>query len=190
MKLYEPVMLAMPLARKLGELITASKRLPNGDEVRQVLKGFGLEERYLDRGLALHRERFIITLTFPGTEHLIVDVISSNGELSDALEVIAYHDRKLEAYVVEILPANELGFEGNIGLEPVIIDDKTFEFKSAPVLGHFEEHKNGIFLIIDGETYSRWKARETCPICGGKLAWKGEEAYCVDCGYGIKVVKA
>ncbi|GAB6103062.1 membrane protein [Thermococcus atlanticus] len=191
MKLYEPVMLAMPLARKLGELITAGKRLPDGEEVIEELRKFGLEEICLDRGLAIHRGRFIIALTFSGREHLITDILSSTGELSDALEVMAYHDRKLEAYIVEILPANELEFEGNIGIEPVIIDDRTFELKSNPVLGHFEEDGGGIFLVIDRETYERWEEEGdtgTCPICGGSLSWKGERAYCRDCGYGVEVV--
>lgn len=192
MKLYEPVMLAMPLARRLGELIAAGKRLPDGGEVREELRKFGLEEICSDRGLVIHRGRFITALTFSGKEHIITDILSSTGELSDALEVIAYHDRKLGAYIVEILPANELEFEENIGLEPVIIDDRTFELKSNPVLGHFEEDEEGIFLIIDTKTYGNWKARgetSTCPICGGSLSRKGERAYCRDCGYGIKVVR-
>ncbi len=192
MRLYEPIMLALPLAERLEELIIATGRLPNGDEVREELKKFNLEESCLDRGLAIHRGRFIITLTFPREEHLIIDILSSTGELSDALEVIAYHDRELEAYIVEILPANELEFEGNIGLEPVIIDDKNFELKSNPVLGYFEEHENGIFLAIDEKTYRRWKTggnTSTCPICGGELAWRGNEAYCRDCGYGVRVVR-
>ena len=190
MKIYEPLMLAMPLAKWMSKFIIENKKLPTGDDVRKFLKENNLEEICLDEGLVLHRGKFVLTLTFPAKEHLIVDIISSSGELSDALEIIAYHDRKLEAYVIEIIPANELEFEGNIGLEPVIIDDKSFELKSYPVLGHFEEEKDGVFLIIDSETYQRWKESgklDICPICGAEgLAWRRNEAYCDSCGFGIK----
>lgn len=190
MKIYEPLMLAMPLAKWMGEFIIENKKLPTGDDVRKFLKENNLEEICLDEGLVLHRGKFVLTLTFPAKEHLIVDIISSSGELSDALEIIAYHDRKLEAYVIEIIPANELEFEGNIGLEPVIIDDKSFELKSYPVLGHFEEEKDGVFLIIDNKTYQIWKESgklDICPICGAEgLAWRRNEAYCDSCGFGIK----
>ncbi|MBO8174144.1 MAG: hypothetical protein H0Z18_02675 [Thermococcus sp.] len=191
MKVYEPLMLAMPLAKWMGEFIIENKKLPTGDDVRKFLIENNLEEICLDEGLVLHRGKFVLTLTFPAKEHIIVDIISSSGELSDALEIIAYHDRKLEAYVIEIIPANELEFEGNIGLEPVIIDDKSFELKSYPVLGHFEEEKDGVFLIIDSRTYQRWKESgklDICPICGAEgLAWRRNEAYCDSCGFGIKV---
>ncbi|NJE08152.1 hypothetical protein E3E31_06395 [Thermococcus sp. M39] len=191
MKVYEPLMLAMPLAKWMGEFIIENKKLPTGDDVRKFLIENNLEEICLDEGLVLHRGKFVLTLTFPAKEHIIVDIISSSGELSDALEIIAYHDRKLEAYVIEIIPANELEFEGNIGLEPVIIDDKSFELKSYPVLGHFEEEKDGVFLIIDSRTYQRWEESgklDICPICGAEgLAWRRNEAYCDSCGFGIKV---
>ncbi|ADT84585.1 hypothetical protein [Thermococcus barophilus] len=191
MKVYEPLMLAMPLAKWMSEFIIENKKLPTGDDVRKFLRYNNLEEICLDEGLVLHRGKFVLTLTFPAKEHIIVDIISSSGELSDALEVIAYHDRKLEAYVIEIIPANELEFEGNIGLEPVIIDDKGFELKSYPVLGHFEEEKDGVFLVIDSETYQRWGESgklDICPICGAEgLAWRKNEAYCNSCGFGIKV---
>jgi len=190
-KVYEPLMLAMPLAKWMGEFIIKNKKLPGGDDVRKFLKECGLEEICLDEGLALHRGRFVLTLTFPAKEHVIVDIISSSGELSDALEVITYHDRKLEAYVIEIIPANELEFEGNIGLEPVIIDEKSFELKSYPVLGHFEEEEDGVFLIIDSETYRIWKGSRKlgiCPICGAEgLVWRKNKAYCDSCGFGIKI---
>ncbi len=191
MKIYEPLMLAMPLAKWMGEFIIENKKLPSGDDVRKFLKENRLEEICLDEGLVLHRGKFVLSLTFPAREHVIVDIISSSGELSDALEVIAYHDRKLEAYVIEIIPANELEFEGNIGLEPVIIDDRSFELKSYPVLGHFEEEKDGVFLVIDGKTHQRWKESgklDICPICGAEgLGWKKNYAYCTSCGFGIKV---
>lgn len=192
MKLYEPVTLAMPLAKEIGEFIRREGRLPDGDKLREMLKSFGMEESCLDRGLALYRSRFLIALAFPRGETLVVDVISSSGELSDALEVIAYNDKKLGAFVVEILPSNDIEYEGNIGVEPTIIDEKTLKLESSPVLGHFEEDEEGLFLVIDGETYGRWKSEgdvHTCPICGGELAWMGEKAYCQDCGYGVKVVK-
>ena len=192
MKLYEPVTLAMPLAKEIGEFIRREGRLPAGDELREILKGFGLEESCLDRGLGVYRSKFLIALVFPREETIVVDVISSSGELSDALEVIAYHDKKLEAFVVEILPTNDLEYEGNVGIEPIIIDGETLELESNPVLGHFEEDEEGLFLVIDGKTYERWKGEgdiHTCPICGGELAWKGDKAYCQDCGYGVKVVR-
>ncbi|NJE62009.1 hypothetical protein [Thermococcus sp. 21S7] len=192
MRLYEPVTLAMPLAKEVGEFIRRKGKLPGGDELREMLKGLGLEESCLDRGLALYRSRFVIALAFPREETVIVDAISSSGELSDALEVIAYHDRKLRAFVVEILPTNDLEYEGNIGIEPIIIDEKTLEPKSNPVLGHFEEDEEGLFLVIDHWTYERWNEEgdsSICPVCGGELTWKGEKAYCRDCGYGVRVVK-
>ncbi len=192
MKLYEPVTLAMPLAKEIGEFIRREGRLPSGNELREMLKSFGMDESCLDRGLALYRSRFLIALAFPREGTLVVDVISSSGELSDALEVIAYNDKKLGAFVVEILPSNDLEYEGNIGVEPVIIDEKTLELESNPILGHFEEDEEGLFLVIDRETYGRWRGEgdvHTCPLCGGELAWKGERAYCQDCGYGVRVVK-
>ncbi len=192
MKLYEPVTLAMPLAKEIGEFIRREGRLPSGNELREMLKSFGMDESCLDRGLALYRSRFLIALAFPRDGTLVVDVISSSGELSDALEVIAYNDKKLGAFVVEILPSNDLEYEGNIGVEPVIIDEKTFELESNPILGHFEEDEEGLFLVIDHETYGRWRNEgdvHTCPLCGGELAWKEERAYCQDCGYGVRVVK-
>ncbi|NJE11275.1 hypothetical protein [Thermococcus sp. MAR1] len=190
MKLYEPVTLAMPLAKEIGDFIMREGKLPGGAEIREILRGFGMEESCLDRGLALYRSRFLIALVIPRGETLVVDVISSSGELSDALEVIAYHDKKLDAFVVEILPTNDLEYEGNIGVEPMIIDGKTLELESNPVLGHFEEDEAGLFLVIDRETYERWKSGgdvHTCPVCGGELVWKGEKAYCQDCGYGVRV---
>ncbi|ASJ13393.1 hypothetical protein [Thermococcus thioreducens] len=190
MRLYEPVTLAIPLAKGIGEFIMREGRLPDGDELREMLKSLGMEESCLDRGLALYRSRFLIALAFPRGETLVVDVISSSGELSDALEVVAYRDRKLEAFVVEILPTNDLEYEGNIGVEPIIIDEKTLELESSPVLGHFEEDEEGLFLVIYRETYERWKSGgdvHTCPVCGGELVWKGEKAYCQDCGYGVRV---
>ena len=192
MKLYEPVTLAMPLAEEIGGFIRREGRLPNGNELREMLKSFGMEEVCLDRGLALYRSRLLIALAFPRGETLMVDVLPSSGELSDALEVIAYRDRTLGAFIVEILPTNDIEYEGNIGMEPIIIDEKTLEVKSNPILGYFEEDESGLFLVIDGETYERWKREgdiNICPICGGELGWKGKRAYCRDCGYGMKVVR-
>ncbi|AFL95389.1 hypothetical protein CL1_1186 [Thermococcus cleftensis] len=190
MKLYEPVTLAMPLARKLGEFIVEKGRLPNGEELRAVLREMGLEESCLDRSMAVFRSRFLVAIAFP-RETVVIDVIPSSGELSDALEVIAYRDRKLESFIVEIVPANDLEYEGNIGIEPVIINEKNLTLESNPVLGHFEEDGEGLFLVIDPKTHERWKSEgdvHVCPICGGELAWKGKKAYCRDCGYGVKVV--
>ena len=190
MKVYEPVNLAMPLAKELGERIRKSGDLPNGDDEREMLKGMGLEESCLDKGLALLRDREVIAIVLPRREALVIDIISASGDLSDALEVIAYHEKKLNAFIVEILPANDIEYEGNIGLEPVIIDADTLELKSNPVLGHFEEDEEGPFLVIDRGTYERWRESgnlNACPVCGGELAWKGERAYCRDCGYGVKV---
>ena len=186
---YDPVTLAMPLAERITRLIIERGRLPGADDVRKLLGELGLEELYAGRGLVLHRNRYFVTLLFP-REVLVVDIIPSSGELSDSVEVIAYHDRELGAFIVEILPANDIEYEGNIGLEPAIIDEKTLELKSNPVFGHFKEEKEGLYLVIDGETYELWKESGklgTCPLCGGELAWKGERAYCQDCGYGVRV---
>ena len=186
---YDPVTLAMPLAERITRLIIERRRLPEGDEVKKVLGELGLEDLYSGRGLALHRNRYFITLLLP-REALVVDIIPSSGELSDSVEVIAYHDRKLGAFVVEIVPANDLEYEGNIGLEPAIIDEKTLELKSSPIFGHFEEEKDGLYLVIDGGTYERWKETgklNVCPICGGELTWRKEKAFCPECGYGVRV---
>ncbi|ASJ08045.1 hypothetical protein A3L11_01915 [Thermococcus siculi] len=190
MKVYEPVNLAMPLAKELGERIMEKGKLPDGEEVREILKGFGLEESCLDRGIGVYRSRNVVALVFVKGEALVVDAISSSGELSDAMEVIAYRDRQLNTFIVEILPANDIEYEGNVGIEPIIIDAEKLELESSPVLGYFEEDDEGVFLVIDRETYGRWKESgntDTCPVCGGELAWKGERAYCQDCGYGVEV---
>ncbi|WP_367884083.1 hypothetical protein [Thermococcus sp. JCM 11816] len=64
----------------------------------------------------------------------MIDVIPATGEVSDALEVIAYHDRKLNALILEVLPpANDIEYEGgNIGVEPAIISLESGELESAP----------------------------------------------------------
>jgi len=187
---YDPITLAMPLSKVIGEFILENGRLPEGDELKGIMRRFGIEESCLDRGMMVYRTKFLVILVFRGRENVVIDIIPSTGELSDALEVIAYKDKKLGAVVVEIVPANDLEYEGNIGIEPIIIDERTLELESNPVLGHFEEDENGISLVIDRKTYERWKSRgdvQTCPICGGELAWEGEKAYCWDCGYGLRV---
>ncbi len=192
MRIYEPVNLAMPLARKLGDIIRGSRSVPDGETVREILREFGMEEVCLGRRITVFRNKDVITLVLPSGEVLMVDVLPASGELGDALEIMAYHDRKLKAFVVEIVPANDLEYEDNIGIEPVIIDAETLELESNPVLGHFEESDRGLFLVIDTNTYEHWKEGgkvNICPICGGKLVWNGEEAYCRDCGYRIKVVR-
>ncbi len=192
MKIYEPVNLAMPLAKRLGEIIMERGGVPDGETVREILKELGLEEACLGRGVTVFRNRDVIALVLPRGNVLMVDIIPASGELSDALEVIAYRDKQLNAFIVEILPANDLEYEGNIGIEPIIIDAETMELESNPVLGHFEEDGDGLFLAIDRETYRRWKesgTADTCPVCGGELVWKGSEAYCRDCGYRVKVVR-
>lgn len=190
---YEPVMLAMPLARRIAKFIVEKRRLPGGDELRAFLRELGLEESCLDRGMAVYRSPFVLAIILPGTEHAVIDILSSSGELSDAFEVIAYHDKEVNAYYVEIVPASEVTFEGNVGLEPVIIDAESFEMESYPVLGHFEERDDGIYMVLDGEAYSNWKVSEkihTCPICGAEeVAWKGEKAFCPSCGFGFEVVR-
>ncbi len=186
---YDPVTLAMPLAERITRLIIERGRLPEAEEVRKLLGELSLEELHTGKGLALHRNRYFITLLLP-REALVVDIIPSSGELSDSVEVIAYHDRELGAFIVEILPANDLEYEGNIGLEPAIIDEKTLELKSSPVFGHFEEEKEGLHLVIDRRTYDRWKDSgklDVCPICGGELAWRKEKALCPECSYGVRV---
>ncbi len=192
MRIYEPVNLAMPLAKRLGETIGERGDVPDGETMREILKELGLEEACLGRGVTVFRNRDVIALVLPQGEVLMVDIVPASGELSDALEVIAYRDKQLNAFIVEILPANDIEYEGNIGIEPIMIDAETLELESNPVLGHFEEDGNGLFLAIDRETYERWKeggTTGTCPVCGGELAWKGSEAYCRDCGYRVKVVR-
>jgi hypothetical protein len=190
MKVYEPLNLAMPLAKRLGEIIVEKGDIPDGEDVRKILIEMGLEESCLERGMGVYRSRNVVAILFTRGELTVVDLISSSGELSDAMEVIAYLDRELNSFIVEIVPANDLQYEGNIGIEPVIIDAETLELKSNPVLGHFEGGEDGLFLIIDRETYERWKASgsiTTCPVCGGELSWKGDESYCNECGYGVRV---
>lgn len=187
--MQEPITVAVPLAKKMMDVMVTEKRLPSGDDVRRFLKELGLEELYAGRGIALFRSRDVVALLFP-REGLIVDVIPASGEVSDALEVIAYHDRKLNSLILEILPANDLEYEDNIGIEPVIVNLETGELESTPVLGDFEEDKDGFYLVIDRETFERWKENGnlgTCPLCGGELAWRGKKALCLDCGYGVKV---
>ncbi|USS41737.1 hypothetical protein NF865_10135 [Thermococcus aggregans] len=193
MIIYEPVMLAMPLAERIKDKILQERKVPSADDLRKILTSLGLEEACLDRGLALFRSKYVLALLIPSKEYITVDIISSTGDLSDALELMVYHDKKLNAYIVDILPANELEFEGNIGLEPVIIDAETFELKSTPVLGHFEKENGEIFLVISEKTYDAWKESgklEVCPICGAdELVWQKGTAYCNACGIGVKVVK-
>ncbi|AEH25309.1 membrane protein [Pyrococcus yayanosii] len=192
MVIYEPVMAAMALAKWLGEEITARKGLPDVEAVRNKIVELGLEEVCAREGLAVFRNRFVITLLIPKSGMIVVDFLSASGELSDALELVAYFDRKIESYVVEIIPANELEFEGNVGVEPVIIDGKTFELKSYPVLGEFREDRGSVYLAVDEKTYAMWRDSEklnVCPVCGGELRWRGRRAICVDCGLEVRVVE-
>ncbi|WP_456365304.1 hypothetical protein [Thermococcus sp.] len=188
--MLDAVTLAMPLAKRIGEHILRTKKLPNGDEIRKILVNLGLESLHSEGGLAVLRNRWFVVLVFPKENGTVIDVIPLTGELSDALEVVVYHDRKLNALIAEILPANELEYEGNIGLEPVIIDAGSGELMSTPVLGDFSEDEEGPYLLIEGETFRRWKESgklNVCPICGGELVWMGREAHCPDCGYRVKV---
>lgn len=185
----EPIMGAFPVAKRLWKRIVENKGLPSADEVSGIIKEIGLEELYKGEGIALFRNKYVISLLIPRENMIVVDFISSSGELSDALEIVAYYDKEIECYVVEILPANELEYEENIGIEPVIIDGKTFELKSYPVLGEFE-HGRRVRLHVDGETYSLWKESgklNVCPVCGGELRWRGKKAICMDCGIEVIV---
>lgn len=187
--MQEPIAVAVPLAKRMMDVIVSEKRLPSGEEVKESLKELGLEELYSGKGLALLRSRDVVALIFP-RENIVVDVLPASGEVSDALEVIAYHDKKLNSLILEILPANDLEYEGNIGIEPVIVNLETGELESTPVLGDFEEDKDGLYLVIDEETFERWKEEgdlNTCPLCGGELLWRGKRGLCLDCGYGVKV---
>nr|WP_297487481.1 hypothetical protein [Thermococcus sp.] len=190
MVMLDPVTLAMPLAKSIEEHILRTKKLPNGEEIRKILVNLGLEGLYSGRGVAVLRNRWFVVLIFPRKNGTVIDIIPSTGELSDALEVVVYHDRKLNALIAEILPANELEYEGNIGLEPVMVDAESGELISTPVLGDFSEDEEGPYLLIDGETFGRWKESgklNVCPICGGELVWRGREAHCLDCGYRVKI---
>jgi hypothetical protein len=190
MNAREPITLAIPLTKRIKEFIITKKRLPDGEWLREVLKGLELEEIYSNRGLSILRNRWLVVLVFPRENGTVVDVIPTTGELSEGLEIVLYHDRALNSLIVEILPASDLEYEGNIGLEPVIVNAETGELESVPVLGDFREDEEGIFLVIDGETYERWGESgklDVCPICGGRLVWKGKRAFCTDCGYGVEV---
>lgn len=191
MRAYDPVTVAIPLAYRFEKIMLEKKSLPSGDEVKTILKELGLEELYSGKGLALLRNQDVVVLVFP-RESLVIDVIPATGEVSDALEVIAYHDRKLNALILEVLPANDIEYEGNIGVEPAIISLESGELESAPVFGDFREEEDGIYLVIDKDTLQRWKESgklDVCPICGGELSWRGKKAICLDCGYGVKVVE-
>ncbi len=189
MSFQDPVMVALSIADKLLKVIVEKRSVPSGEDVKKALTELDLEEVYSGKGLTLFRNRDIIVLALP-RGNLVIDVIPSTGEIGEALEIISYHDRKLNALILEILPANDLEYEGNIGLEPAILDLNSGELKSSPVFGRFEE-ENGIpYLVIDEKTFDRWMKSgklNVCPICGGQLIWKGKQAHCVDCGYGIKV---
>ncbi len=192
MYLQEPVNLAIPLAKHLGELIMERGEIPGRESVREIMETFGITGTCAGKRLEVYESRDLVALVFQSGEHLVADIISSTGNLVDALEVVAYHDRKLEAFVVEVAPINDVEYGGNVGIEPVIVDEKSLELKSAPVLGHFEEDDRGVSLVIDGKTYEKWKGTgdlHTCPVCGGELVWRGEEAFCHECGYGVRVVR-
>ncbi|ACS89964.1 MAG TPA: hypothetical protein HA302_01300 [Thermococcaceae archaeon] len=193
MIIYEPVMLAIPLAEKIKDYILKTKEMPRVDELKEILRELNLKNLYLDRGFALYRSKHVFALLISFKEYITIDIISSSGDLSDAMEIMIYHDKTLDSYIVEIVPVNELEFEGNIGIEPVIIDAKTFELKSNPVLGHFEKGNGEVFLVIDESTYKKWEESnktDHCPICGAKeLTWHEKVAYCDSCGFGVKVVK-
>ena len=193
MIIYEPIMLAMPLTDRIKEHIIREKTLPDAETVRKILTDLGLEKSCLDRELALFKSRHVLVVVLSSREYLTIDIISSTGDLNDAMEVMIYHDKTLDSYIIEIVPANELEFEGNIGVEPIIIDAKTFELKSTPILGHFEKEKGEVFLVIDENTYKKWEESnktDYCPICGAKeLSWHEKVAYCDSCGFGVKVVK-
>ncbi len=189
---YEPVNVAMPLAKKLQESIRENGRLPDGVELRKIVGEVGGEEICMGRGVSAFRAGEVVGVILPGRDRITVELIPAEGGIGEALEVVAYQDHDLGAFIVEIVPASDIEYEGNIGLEPVIIDAESLELRSTPVLGSFEEEREGAFLVIDRKTHGRWKESgklDVCPICGGKLIWEGEKAYCRDCGYGIRVVK-
>ncbi|AMM53116.1 zinc ribbon domain-containing protein [Pyrococcus kukulkanii] len=190
MDVYEPIMGAFPIAKKLWRTIVENKGLPSPDAVAKMLESMGLEKLFLGKGLGVFRNNFVIALLIPRENMIVVDFISATGDLSDALELIAYYDREIDCYVVEIIPANELEYEENLGVEPVIIDAKTFELKSYPVLGEFKQGKKTIILKVDNETYKLWKESgklNVCPVCGGELRWRGRRAVCTDCGVEVVI---
>jgi len=193
MIIYEPVMLAIPLAEKIKEYILKNKEMPSGEELKEILIELNLKNLCLDPDFSLYRSKHVFVLFIPSKEYLTIDIISSTGDLNDAMEVMIYHDKTLDSYIIEIVPANELEFEGNVGIEPTIIDAKTFELKSTPILGHFEKEKGEVFLVIDENTYKKWEESnktDYCPICGAKeLLWHEKVAYCDSCGFAVKVVK-
>ncbi|NJE26761.1 hypothetical protein E3E22_09080 [Thermococcus sp. MV5] len=193
MIIYEPIMLAIPLAEEVKAHLIKTKRFPTEGELKKTLEKLGLKPFCSDKKLEIYKGKHVLVLVLPLKEYITVDILSLSGALSDGIEVAVYHDKHLEAYIIEIIPANELEFEGNIGLEPVIVDANTFELKSTPVLGYFKEEGDRVFLIVEGDVYKIWKESgklDICPICGAKnLVWKGKQAYCASCGFGVKVMK-
>ncbi|CAB49097.1 zinc ribbon domain-containing protein [Pyrococcus abyssi] len=188
MDVKDPLMAAFPVAKRLWKAIIKNRRFVELSEVADILEEVGLKKACFGDGLLLFRNRDVIALLVPRNGMIIIDFISATGELSDALELVAYLDKEIECYVIEILPASEFE-EENIGVEPVIIDANTFELKSYPVLGEFEERKN-LILHVDRETFDLWKESgklSICPVCGGRLKWKGERAICTDCGVEVVV---
>ncbi|BAA29259.1 membrane protein [Pyrococcus horikoshii] len=187
MDVNEPIMAAFPIAKRLWNAIVNKKGLPDPEEVSRIIEEIGLRNLYKDEGIALFRNRYVVALLIPRKNMIVIDFISASGELSDALELVAYYDKEIECYVIEIIPANELEYEENLGIEPVIIDAKTFELKSYPVLGEFEVGRK-VKLKIDSYTFKLWRESgklNVCPVCGGELRWKKEKAVCLDCGIEV-----
>jgi len=105
------------------------------------------------------------------------------------MEVVVYHDRKLSARIAEILPANELEYEVNIGLEQVIVDAESGELISTPVLGCFEEDGDGPYLLIDGETFKHWRESgklNVCPYAGESWPGSGERPTALSVATGLR----
>ena len=79
MIIYEPIMLAMPLAKRIKDQILRERKIPDSDDLRKILTSFGLEEMCLNRGLALFRSKYILALLIPSKEYATVDIISLTG---------------------------------------------------------------------------------------------------------------
>lgn len=83
----------------------------------------------------------------------MIDVIFVIGEVSDVFEVIVYYDRKFNVFIFEVFFVNDIEYEGNIGVEFVIISFESGEFESVFVFGDFREEEDGIYFVIDKDIF-------------------------------------
>lgn len=191
MRVYDLVMVVIFFVYRFEKIMLEKKFFLSGDEVKIILKEFGFEEFYFGKGFVFLRNQDVVVLVF-FCESFVIDVIFVIGEVSDVFEVIVYYDRKFNVFIFEVFFVNDIEYEGNIGVEFVIISFESGEFESVFVFGDFREEEDGIYFVIDKDIFQRWKESgkfDVCLICGGELLWRGKKVICLDCGYGVKVVE-